>query len=182
MAAPVTSAATFNGVGNGLTYATQVSGEWIQVHDNASETAQAASVRLNPATYSSSAIHPLIVSFGTKVRLIAKFPVGTTTITTSPTVRVFGADKLPDTSGVYPAGTIFWRLDANTFNASATTITLALAATSQQDASLCYSNPTSNDGWTLLGAKSVLVIPEAAASISGGANTTVQISAQILNV
>lgn len=182
MAAPVTSAATFLAGGNGITYASQVNGEWIQVHDNASETVQAASVLLNPASYSSVSIHPLIVNIGTKVRLIAELPVGTTTITTSPTVRVFGANTNPDANGLYPAGTIFWRLDANTFNASATTITLALAATSQQDASVVYSNPTSNDGWNLLGAKSVLVIPEVASQISGGANTTVQISAQILNV
>lgn len=181
MAAPVTSAATFLAGGNGISYNSQLYGEWIQVHDNASETVQAGSVLLNPTTYSSVSIHPLTITMGTKLRLMAEMPVGTTLVTTSPTVRVFGADKFPNAAGVYPANTTFWRLDANTFTGTATTLTLALAATSQQDGVSVFSNPTSNDGWNLLGAKSVLVIPEVAASISGGANTTVQITAQVLN-
>ncbi|NBW13388.1 MAG: hypothetical protein EBR82_35810 [Caulobacteraceae bacterium] len=182
MAAPVTSAATFIAGGNGITYASQVNGEWVQVHDDASSTAIGSSVLLNPASYSSSVIHPLIVDIGTKIRFIGEYAVGTSVITTSPTIRVFGADKIPNASGVYPSGTVFWRLDANTFNAAATTLTLTAVASSQQDATTAYTTPLSNDGYSLLGAKSVLVLHEVAGAISGGATTTIQISAQVLNV
>lgn len=182
MAAPVTSAATFNGTGSGLTYATQLSGEWVQVHDNMSNTAIAGSVLLNPATYSSADIHPLIINMGTKIRFIIKYDDATTTITASPAVRVLGANAVPDANGAYPAGTIFWRLDAATFAAASTTWTMNASSTQQQDGTFSYSTPLSNDGYSLLGAKSVLLLHGTAASISGGANTTTAVLAQVLNV
>ena len=178
MAAPVTSAATFPS-GTGITYSSQVYGEWVQVHDNASETVQAGSVLLNPRTYSSTTIHPLVVTVGTRVRLIAEMAVGTTLVTTSPVVRVFGADRFPDSSGAYPTNTTFWRLDNAVFNATGVTLTLAVAGTLQQDATSVLSNPSTD--WNIYGAKSILVLPETAGAVSGGANTLIPITAQILN-
>ncbi|NBW21583.1 MAG: hypothetical protein EBR82_77865 [Caulobacteraceae bacterium] len=159
MAAPVTSAATFSAGGGGITYASNIFGEWVQVHDNVSNTAIGASVLLNPGSYSSVDIHPLIINVGTKIRLITKFDDAVTTITTSPVVRVLGANQVPDTSGVYPTGTIFWRLDAATFNAAGTTVS-SLAGSPQaiQSTGLSITTPTSNDGYELRGAKAVLVL------------------------
>ena len=181
MAAPVTSAATFSAGGGGITYASNIFGEWVQVHDNVSNTAIGASVLLNPGSYSSVDIHPLIISFGTKIRLITKFDDGVTTITTSPVVRVLGANQVPNASGVYPTGTVFWRLDANTFTGTGLTMTMAAASSSQQDGTFAYSTPYSNDGYALLGAKSVIVLHSTAASISGGADTVCRVLAQVIN-
>jgi hypothetical protein len=182
MAAPVTSAATFNGTGSGLTYATQLSGEWVQVHDNMSNTAIAAGVLTNPGSYSSADVHPLIINMGTKIRFMIKYDDAVTTISTSPAVRVYGANQVPNASGAYPSGTIFWRLDAATFTAASTAFTMAAASTEQQDGTFAYSTPYSNDGYNLLGAKSVMILHGTAASISGGANTTTALLAQVLNV
>jgi hypothetical protein len=181
MAAPVTSAATYTAGGGGITYASSIFGEWVQVHDNLSTTAITSSVLLNPGSYSNTNIHPLIIGIGTKIRLMTKFDKSVTTITTSPSVQVYGSNQLPDTNGAYPSGTLFWRLDASTFTASATALTMSAASSSQQDGTYAYSTTYSNAGYDLLGAKSVIVLHSVASSISGGADTVCRVLAQVIN-
>jgi hypothetical protein len=182
MGTPVTSAVSTYASGPNVVAATQMFGEWVVVHDNLSAATTGEGV-LAPISYSSSNVHPLIINQGSLVRFIARYAFGTTAVTTSPTIRVFGANQVPDSTGAYPSGTIFWRIDASGFNATSTTVTLALAATSQNDGSTyCYSTPSSHNGDNLHGAKSVLVLHDTAASISGGANTTVTLYAQVLNI
>jgi len=177
MAAPVTSAATFSAGGGGITYASNIFGEWVQVHDNLNATAISSSVLLNPGSYSSTDIHPLIINVGTKLRVMAKFPTATSTVTTQPIVRIYGANQVPDSSGVYPTGTVFWRLDGSTWTATNLTVTMeASSANRQTDGTSAYTTPYSNDGYALLGAKSVLVLHSQATSV---ASTT--LLAQVIN-
>jgi hypothetical protein len=183
MGTPVTSAVSTYASGPNVVAATQMYGEWVVVHDNLSAATTGEGV-LAPISYSSSNVHPLIINQGSLVRFVARYAYGTTTITTSPTIRVFGANQVPDsTTGAYPAGTIFWRIDANTYTGTSTTVTLALAASAQNDGSTyVYSSVSSHNGDNMHGAKSVLVLHDTAASISGGANTTVTLYAQVLNI
>lgn len=182
MGTPVTSAVSTYASGPNVVAATQMFGEWVVVHDNLSAATTGESV-LSPVAYSSSNVHPLIVNQGSIVRFIAQYAYGTTLITTSPTIRVFGANTVPDSTGAYPSGTIFWRIDANTYTGTSTTVTLALAASAQNDGSTyCYSTPSSHNGDNMHGAKSVLVLHDTAANISGGANTIVKLYAQVLNI
>ena len=183
MGTPVTSAVSTYASGPNVVAATQMFGEWVVVHDNLGAVTTGESV-LSPISYSSTNVHPLIINQGSIVRFIARYAFGTTLVTTSPTIRVFGADQVPNaTTGVYPSGTIFWRIDANTYTGTSTTVTLALAASAQNDGTTyCYSTPSSHNGDNLHGAKSILVLHDTAASISGGANTTVTLFAQVLNI
>ena len=88
---------------------------------------------------------------------------------------------MPSATGAYPSGTIFWRLDASTFTAASSSFTIN--ANDQIDGSANhYSTPYTHNGMNLHGAKSVLVLHDTAASISGGANTIVKLYAQVLNI
>ena len=186
MGTPVTSAVSTYASGPNVVAATQMFGEWVVVHDNLGAVTT-GETPLNPMSYSSSNVHPLIINQGSIVRFIARYVANTTLITTSPTIRVFGANTVPDSSGVYPNGTIFWRIDANTYTGTSTAVTLALAATAQtgtgsDGVSYCYSTPTSHNGDNLHGAKSVIVFHDVQAAISGGTNSTVTLLAQVLNI
>lgn len=181
MAAPVTSAATFNAGGNGITYASGINGEWVQVHDNMNTTVIGSAVQLNPGSYSSTLIHPLIVNFGTLVRFVVKYDDATTAVATSPSVKVYGADQVPNAAGVYPASTIFWRLDASTFAAAATAFTIDVSSASQGDGTNSYSTPYSNSGYALLGAKSVIAFHTVQPSITNTDSTVVKLLAQVIN-
>ena len=179
MAAPVTSGATFNAGSPDLIYPSVVNGEWVTVCTNA-KTAVAAAVLLNPRSYSSdataSAHAPLIVGFGTRVRLFATYD-NDEFAPTGPAVRVYGSDKVPDSAGAFPAGTIFWRLDSATFTGTSTTLTLNSGTDQYNNSNQARSNPTSATGYTLLGAKAVLVLT--ATGGTAGGNITVQ--AQVIN-
>jgi hypothetical protein len=166
MAAPVTSAATFTNGGSDVSLPSDIeAGTWQVVVTDSKDAAVASGVLLNPRTYSSdskaSSHTPIIVGgVGTKIRLAIQYlSLATWFDSTEPEVRVFGADKVPNASGVFPSGTIFWRLDAATFTASATKVSsLADSPQEIQGAGLSITTPTSNDGYALLGAKAVLVL------------------------
>jgi hypothetical protein len=90
---------------------------------------------------------------------------------------------VPDSTGAYPSNTIFWRIDANTYTGTSTTVTLALAASAQNDGSkYVYSALSSHNGDNMHGAKSVLVLHDVQGSISGGTTTTIELLAQVLNI
>jgi hypothetical protein len=95
------------------------------------------------------------------------------TVTTSPVVRIFGADQVPNSSGVFPGGTIFHRIDADAFTTAGTTVTLAAAASAQNDGAVyAYSSvlpATSAMGYQLRGAKAIIVLINTAANVSTGA-------------
>lgn len=181
MAAPVTSGATFNAGSPELTYPSVVNGEWVRVVTNTTAGAVAAAVLLNPRIYSSNPVAanhcPLLVNMGTRIRFIGRYDATAIwTVWTSPSVRVFGADKTPDSTGAYPAGTIFWRLDDTTFNAASTTVTLAYP-NDQRDGDRYYGTPISNDGYLLRGAKSVLVLTATAST--NDTSEPVEVMAQV---
>lgn len=184
MAAPVTSAATFAAGGPDVMYRSGIeAGMWQIVVTNSNDAAVAAGVLLNPATYSSDAkasSHvPIIVGgVGTKVRLAARYNNDATWFSaTNAQVRVFGADKVPNSSGVFPTSTIFWRLDGATFTTASTAIPVSLA-NDQTAGSLRYGTPTSNAGYDLLGAKAVLVLTATNGSNDGAFE--IHVAAQVL--
>jgi hypothetical protein len=190
MAAPVTSAATFTNGGSDVSLPSGIeAGTWQVIVTDSKAAAVAAGVLLNPGTYSSdpkaSSHTPIIVGgVGTKIRLALRYASATTwSDATEAVMRVFGADKVPNASGVFPTGTIFWRLDAATFNAAGTTVS-SLAGSPQeiQSTGLSITTPTSNDGYALLGAKAVLVVVQTDALFVdlNPASATFPILAQVL--
>ena len=189
MGTTVTSAATFTAGGPDIAYASMFDTSEPTVCVTDSQTSGvAASVLLNPAWYSASGVAsqivPLIVPTGTLIRLFLRYPSGATWILSyDGTFRVYGCDKMPNAAGVYPSGSIFWRLDASTFTAASTTLT-APATTDHtvNGASVKVTTPISNAGYLLRGAKSVLVLVDTVVSFDGLSpiGTTVPIVAQVL--
>lgn len=175
MGTPKTSAVSTLASGPGVVAFSQMLGEWVTVIDNAEEVAVGSSTLLNPRSYSTVEIHPLIVTQGSYLRLIVQYNV-TTLGPTSPTFRAFGANQVPDSSGAYPAGTIFWRLDASTFNAASSSFTLN--ANDQNDGDFAWSTTFTHAGMLLHGAKSVLVMNDTFGSNDGAG---MPILAQIVN-
>jgi len=140
-------------------------GEWVKVHDDCSYANTAATL-LNPRRYTSDAfpayVHPIIVTQGSYVRFVGQAPVDVFTYS-PPVLRIFGADKVPDATGAFPSGTIFWRLDASTFTATGTSPTAINPATAQTDgAEYYYSEMFTHNGMNLHGAKAILPIVETA--------------------
>jgi len=190
MAAPVTSAATFTAGGPDVSLPSDIeAGTWQVVVTDSKDAAVAAGVLLNPATYSSdakaSSHTPIIVGgVGTKIRLAMWYSSAATWVDAiQPIVRVFGADRVPNASGVFPAGTIFWRLDGATFTASGWILSDFLASPQTiQSTGLNITTPDSNAGFALRGAKAVLVVVESNASFDtlNPAATTFPIVAQVL--
>lgn len=180
MGKPVSSAATFQANGEDFAVPTSFSGEWIRVVIDTTAGAVDAGVLLNPRSYSSDPVaanhSPLIVTMGTRVRFVCRYPSTLWVVWTSPQVRVFGADKIPDSAGTYPAGTIFWRLDDTTYTASSTTLTLGYPNDLRVDDNY-VSTPITNSGYLLRGAKSVLVLT-ATAAINDN-NDRVEVMAQV---
>jgi len=120
------------------------------------------------------------------ILLRARYAQDTSTVTTSPVIRIFAvygpdatsAGVLSD-AGLNPC----LRLDTATSTAAGVTITLTTTATDDKlrDSTYRYSDVTSLTGYDLKGANYLLVLTETAASISGGANTTVELMALGLN-
>lgn len=185
MAAPVTSPATFAAGSPDLIYPSVINGEWVQVVSDCVNYAFLSSVALNPRTYingnASAFMQPLIVGIGTKLRLSVKYNAAAAagwSAITGPNVVVVGADNVPSTTGAYPSGTIFWRIDKTTFTAASTTLPVSLGG-DQTDGINVYGSATSATGYSLFGAKSVLVLTTVAATNDDF--TPMQIMAQIIN-
>lgn len=165
MGTPKTSAVSTLASGPGVASYTQMYGEWVKVHDDCSYANTAATL-LNPRRYTSDAfpayVHPIIVTQGSYVRFVGQAPVDVFTYS-PPVLRIFGADKVPDATGAFPSGTIFWRLDASTFTATGTSPTAINPATAQTDgAEYYYSEMFTHNGMNLHGAKAILPIVETA--------------------
>lgn len=185
MAAPVTSLATFAAGSPDLIYPSVVNGEWVQVVADCVNYTFGSGALLNPRTYTSvgagAFTSPLVIGFGTQLRLCIKYNATAASgwgSATGPGVRVLAADKLPTATGAYPSNAVFWRIDASVFNAGATTIPVSLGA-DQTDGTNNYGTATSATGYSLLGAKSVLVMTAIA-----GTNddfSAMQILAQVIN-
>jgi len=157
-------------------------GRWLTVNDNAS-TAQTAGDELlitaiDDATFHWCKVGPHV----TRILIGARIDDGVTTIATSPTVYVVGV------WGSWNEATNSWdsidrvmRLDAATWAASATTITLLAASSLSQDGTYAYSNPVNLDGIDLKGAPYFGLIVDTAASVSGGADTVVALQVTGIN-
>jgi hypothetical protein len=182
MAAPVACNAQTIAGGPNVTFASQMFGAFVQVHSDSTATAESAATLLAPITYSNTKVFPLIIGQGTLVRFIARFARGTGVGPTSPVIRVYGCDQVPDaTTGAFPSGSVFWRLDNSSWTAAGVTLTLAAGTTVQNDGTTySWSALSSDAGYSLRGAKAVLVLVETAASTTPAA--AVPVYAQVLNV
>ena len=178
MGTPRTSAVSTLASGPGVAAYTQMLGEWVKVIDDTEIDPVLAAVMLNPRSYSSAGIHPIIVTQGSYLRLIARYN-STTLGPTSPTFRAFGANTVPSATGAYPSGTIFWRLDASTFTAASSSFTIS-SGNDQNDPSTDYAYSTvfTHNGMNLHGAKSVLVMHDGFGTNDG---LGMPVYAQLLN-
>lgn len=176
MGTPKTSAVSTLASEPGVAAYTQMLGEWVTIIDDTEVGAVSSSVTLNPRSYSSSVIHPLIVTHGSYLRLMLFYP-GDALSPISPTFRAFGANTVPSATGAYPSGTIFWRLDATTFTAASSSFTID--ANDQIDGSANhYSTPYTHNGMNLHGARSVLVVHD---TVGNNEGLTMPVYAQLLN-
>jgi hypothetical protein len=180
MAAPVYVGPSIKQGGPDVVFQSNMFGNWVQVHTDAEQVNSAAEL-LNPGSVSSTYVIPGIVTQGTRMMIRARIAYAAT-VTTSPVVRIFGADQIPNSSGVFPAGTIFHRIDADADTTAGTTITLVAAASAQNDgATYAYSSAfpvTSSIGYQLRGARAIIVLINTAANVSTG---TVPLFANIIN-
>lgn len=157
-------------------------GDWMTVNDNAS-TAQTAGDELNISAIDDATFHWVKVgSHVTRVLIGARIDDAVTTITTSPTFFLVGV------WGDWNESTNSWnsidrvmRLDAAAWATTPTTLTLLAAASLSKDGTYAHTNPTTLDGYDLKGAPYFGVIIDTAASISGGANTVVEVQALGIN-
>ncbi len=173
-----------------LTAPASVKGDWTVVHANLSAAAESSTVLMRPSSYSNANVYPArIHPAATRVTLMARYDDAVSTVTTSPVIRVFGVygpDDAVSAAGVIDeTKAIVRRLDNADSNAAGITLTLETAASAGciADGTYLYSNElaSSLDGIDLRGAKWLLVLTETAASISGGANTTVACMAMLIN-
>lgn len=178
MAAPTSASVTVQPGGPDVTFPSSMQINWTQAHTDA-EQANTAGELLNPGSVSSAYVVPVVVSQGTRLRIMARIAYAAT-VTTSPVVRVYGADQVPNSSGAFPTGTLFHRIDAENFTDTGTTVTLAAAASAQNDGTTyAWSSPLPvSTGWDMLGAKAVIVLVETAANTSTG---TVPLYVAVLN-
>ena len=178
MAAPVQASVTVLAGGPDVTFPSSMQVNWTQVHTDA-EQANSAAELLNPGSVSSAYVVPCRIMQGTRLRIMARIAYAAT-VTTSPVVRIFGADQIPNSSGAFPTGTIFHRIDSDNFTDVGTTVTLAAAASAQNDgATYAWSSalPVAA-AWDMLGSKAIIVLVETAANTSTG---TVPLYVGILN-
>lgn len=178
MAAPVQGSVTVLAGGPDVTFPSSMQVNWTQVHTDA-EQANTAAELLNPLSVSSAYVVPCIVKQGTRLRIMASIAYAAT-VSASPVVRIFGADKVPNSAGVFPTGTLFHRIDSENFTDVGITVTLAAAAAAQNDgATFAWSSALPvGTGYDMLGAKAILVLVETAANTSTG---TVPLYVGILN-
>ena len=172
--------------GSGVTFPSSVTGDWTVAHANLSATAETTALK-NPTGTVSTSARLLAISPNVKgILLRARYATGTSTVTTSPIVRVFAVygDDVPSTGTLSDTGANpCMRLDTATSTAAGLTITLTTTGTADKltDATYRYSDVTSLDGLDLKGAKYLLCLTETAANISGGADTVVELMALGLN-
>jgi len=165
-----------------ITVPTSVFTSWVTAHDGVNATAETSTVLATPLTYSSASVHPVEVTSGTRLSMRARYSVTTTTVTTSPTIRLFACDTLPDpVTGAFPATTKVWRIDS-TDPATAGQV-LSLNNTSDiRDGTFKYSsNGPGLSTYDMFGARCVFCLHDTAAAVSGGANTTVAIEFSVMN-
>jgi hypothetical protein len=156
MAAPRACNAQVIAGGPGVVFPSQLFGQWKTVISDAETGAESASSLLNPASYS-GITRPLIVGEGSVIRLILQYSLFVLT-PASPAIRVYGCDQIPNASGTYPTGSIFWRLDASGFTAASSSFTVDLTNDQYDNAESKFTVPMTNAGMPLRGAKSVLVL------------------------
>lgn len=172
-----------------ITYPASVKAQWTTVHGNLSDTAESAAVLLRPATYASAFVYPARIHHGaTRISIMARYKQATSTVTTSPVVRIYGiwgADSVVTPAGVISDdGTaIIRRIDTGSSNGAGITLTLttAAAADKMRDTTYRYSDEYDITGVDLRGAKWLLALTETAANISGGADTVVELLAMATN-
>ena len=175
MGTPKSSAVSTLASGPGVAAYTQMLGEWVKILDNAEDTPALASVLLNPRSYSGAGFHPLIVTQGSLLRLVIQYSVFTLG-PVMPTFRVYGANTVPDSTGAYSSGTIFWRLDAATFTAASSTFTASV--NDQTSGEFMYSTVFTHAGMNLHGARSVLFLHDTFGANDG---SLMPVYAQIVN-
>lgn len=176
-------------VSGDVTFPASVKAQWVTLHGNLSDTAESATVLLRPATYASAFVYPMrIHAAATRISIMARYKQGTSTVTTSPVVRIYGiwgADSVVTPAGVISDdGTaIIRRLDNGSSNNAGITLTLTTAAAADKirDTTYRYSDEYDITGVDLRGAKWLLALTETAASISGGADTVVELLAMATN-
>jgi len=179
MAAPVKLGVDIKDGGPGVVSLSNMYGKWTRIHTDAKQANTAAEL-LNPISVSSAFVVPGIVTQGTRIMIVASIAFAAT-VTTSPVVRLLGADREPSEAGVFPAGTIFHRIDADAFTTAGITITLTAGAAAQNDGTYTYSSvlpATSSIGYQLRGAKAVIALVSTAANVSTG---TVELFVSIIN-
>lgn len=179
-----------SGIGSGaITYPASVKGSWTVIHGNLSDTAETTALK-RPATYGSAYVYPgQIHDAATRVLLMARYKQATSTVTTSPVVRLFAAygpdaSFTPSTGVFLDDGTVFFRrIDTATSTAAGVTFTLTTAATADKlrDTTYLYSDVYAIAGTDLIGAKWLVALTETAANISGGADSVVELLACVLN-
>jgi len=172
MAAPTKLTTEALAGGPGVTCPSSMQVTWTQIHTDLAQVNTATQL-LRPSTVSTTYVIPAIVSQGTRLRIMARTDFAVSAIATSPVIRIYGANKLPNSDGSWPSGTIFHRIDSSNFTDVGTTVTLALAAAAQNDgATYCWSSQLPVDtGWDMLGAKAIMVLVETAASLTGATST-----------
>lgn len=173
-----------------IVYPASVNGAWTIIHTNLSSTAETAAVLKRPATYAGAGVSPAAVSPATtRLLIMARYAQGTSTVTTSPVVRLYAVYG-PDSSFTPSSGTflddgsvIFRRIDSGTSTGTGVTLTLTTTATDDKirDTTYRYSDCYDIAGTDLLGAKWIVALTETAANISGGADTVVALMAMALN-
>jgi hypothetical protein len=180
MAAPVNLSVDVQQGGSNVVFQSNMFGKWTKVHNDA-EQVNTATELLNPGSVSNAFVIPGIVTQGTRVMIVAR-TLFAATLTTSPVVRIIGADQVPNASGVFPGGTIFHRIDGDAFESTGLTVTLTAGTAGQNDGSVyCYSSvlpATSAIGYQLRGAKAIIVLVSTAANVSTG---TVELLVSIIN-
>ena len=173
-----------------ITYPASVKAQWTTVHGNLSDTAETATVLLRPATYASAFVYPARIHHSaTRISIMARYKQATSMVTTTPVVRIYGiwgADTVVNasTGAIADDGTaIIRRLDNGASNGAGITLTLttAAAADKMRDTTYRYSDEYDITGVDLRGAKWLLALTETAASISGGADTVVELLAMATN-
>lgn len=170
-------------------YPASVTGEWVTIHGNLSDTAETTALK-RPATYGSAFVYPARVHPAcTRIVIRARYKQGTSTVTTSPVVRLYAAygpdaSFTPSTGTFLDDGTIqFMRVDTGSSTGAGVTLTLTTTATDDKlrDTTYRYSDAFDIAGTDLLGAKWLVALTETAANISGGADTVVELQALVLN-
>jgi len=168
-----------------VVYPSSVQSNWVIAHESLEATAETGTVLLTPATYAGTGVHPVKLSGAvTRVLIRARYDVGTTTLTTSPVVRLYAVftplGTIPATGVIPNDGTVrFVRIDNADNNAAG--VILTLSANAIRDSVYRYTNVVSLTGSDMLGACHLLVLTETAGAVSGGANTNIDCEVLLVN-